>query len=51
VPVRLGNGDAARVEVLEGLSGGDRVVVRGGERLSAGQAVQVASSGGARSLT
>lgn len=51
VPVRLGNGDATRVEVLEGLSGGDRIVVRGGERLNAGQSVSVASTAVARSLT
>ena len=44
VPVQLGNGDATRVEVLRGLSGGDRVVVRGGERLNAGQPVKVASA-------
>ena len=51
VPVQLGNGDATRVEVLQGLSRGDRVVVRGGERLNAGQPVTVASTAVLRSLT
>lgn len=48
VAVRLGKGDASRVEVLDGLLAGDRIVVRGGERLTPGQPVRVASS--ARSL-
>lgn len=43
VPVRLGAGDVSRVEVLDGLQAGDRVVVRGGERLRDGQAVRVAT--------
>ncbi len=42
--VRLGRG-GAQVEVLEGLAPGDRVVVRGNERLRNGQAVRV--TGGA----
>lgn len=44
VPVRLGRGDGVRVEVVEGLASGDRVVVRGGERLSPGQLVRVAAA-------
>jgi RND family efflux transporter MFP subunit len=42
VVVRLGKGDASRVEVLDGLSAGDRIVVRGGERLTPGQPVRIA---------
>lgn len=44
VVVRLGNGSSDRVEVLGGLAVGDRVVVRGGERLRAGQAVTITTS-------
>lgn len=44
VVVRLGNGSSDRVEVLGGLVVGDRVVVRGGERLRAGQAVTITTS-------
>jgi RND family efflux transporter MFP subunit len=47
VPVRVGNGDASRVEVSGGLTVGDRVVVRGGERLRPGQTVTIATTGGA----
>jgi multidrug efflux pump subunit AcrA (membrane-fusion protein) len=47
VTVRVGNGDAKRVEVTGALAAGDRVIVRGGERLRPGQAVTVASTGGA----
>jgi RND family efflux transporter MFP subunit len=43
VVVRVGKGDAGRVEVLDGLAPGDRIVVRGGERLRPGQAVKVAA--------
>jgi len=45
VAVRVGNGDAKRVEITGSLVAGDRVVVRGGERLRAGQAVTIATSG------
>ena len=47
VTVRVGNGDAKKVEVTGGLAAGDRVVVRGGERLRPGQAVTVANTGAA----
>jgi len=42
IAVRVGNGDAQRVEVTGSLAAGDRVVVRGGERLRQGQLVKVA---------
>ncbi len=45
IVVRVGNGDAKRVEITGALAAGDRVVVRGGERLRAGQAVTIAASG------
>jgi multidrug efflux pump subunit AcrA (membrane-fusion protein) len=41
IAVRVGNGDAKRVEVTGSLAVGDRVVVRGGERLRPGQTVAV----------
>ncbi len=44
VAVRVGNGDSNRVEVMGGLAAGDRVVVRGGERLRPGQPVTIATS-------
>ena len=44
VAVRLGNGSSDRVEVQGGLVPGDRVIVRGGERLRAGQAVTITTS-------
>ncbi len=47
VPVRVGNGNAERVEISGPLAKGDRVVVRGGERLRPGQAVMIASTGAA----
>jgi RND family efflux transporter MFP subunit len=43
VAVQVGNGDSQRVEVSGGLAAGDRVVVRGGERLRQGQPVKVAA--------
>jgi len=49
VAVRLGNGDSERVEVTGGLAAGDRVVIRGGERLRAGQAVTITTSAAAAS--
>ena len=49
VPVRVGNGDKERVEVTGSLAAGDRVIVRGGERLRPGQAVKVAGSIGSKS--
>lgn len=45
VAVRVGNGDSRRVEITGALAAGDRVVVRGGERLRAGQAVTIATGG------
>jgi len=45
IAVRVGNGDSQRVEVTGGLAAGDRVIVRGGERLRPGQAVKVAGGG------
>lgn len=44
VAVRVGNGDSNRVEITGRLAAGDRVVVRGGERLRAGQTVVVTTS-------
>lgn len=43
IAVTLGKGDARRIEVLNGLSAGDRIVVRGGERLNPGQPVRIAA--------
>ncbi|MEX1993093.1 MAG: efflux RND transporter periplasmic adaptor subunit [Steroidobacteraceae bacterium] len=45
VAVRVGNGDAKRVEITGPLAAGDRVVVRGGERLRPGQTVTIATTG------
>ena len=50
IAVRVGNGDAKRVEVTGSLAAGDRVVVRGGERLRQGQSVKVAGSIGKKSV-
>jgi RND family efflux transporter MFP subunit len=49
VAVRIGNGDAKRVEITGGLADGDRVVVRGGERLRPGQALAITTSSAAAS--
>ena len=38
-PVRLGAQGESRIEVLEGLEEGDRIVVRGADRVSEGQQV------------
>ena len=46
ISVRVGNGDAERVEVVGGLAAGDRVIVRGAERLRPGQPVKVAAGPG-----
>ena len=48
IAVRVGNGDAERVEVSGTLVPGDRVIVRGGERLRAGQPVKVATGPGTK---
>ena len=44
IVVRVGNGDSKRVEVTGTLAAGDRVVVRGGERLKPGQSVKIAAT-------
>jgi multidrug efflux system membrane fusion protein len=49
VSVRVGNGDKERVEVTGSLAAGDRVIVRGGERLRPGQSVKIAGSLGSKS--
>jgi RND family efflux transporter MFP subunit len=46
IAVRVGNGDSQRVEVTGGLTAGDRVIVRGAERLRPGQPVKVAAGPG-----
>ena len=51
VAVRVGNGDSQRVEVSGSLAAGDRVVVRGGERLRQGQPVKVAGGAGTKSAS
>jgi RND family efflux transporter MFP subunit len=43
-PVKLGRG-GAQVEILDGIEPGDRVVVRGNERLRNGQAVRITDRG------
>ena len=48
IAVRVGNGDSQRVEVTGTLKAGDRVVVRGGERLRQGQPVKVAGGAGSK---
>ncbi|HEX9708000.1 MAG TPA: efflux RND transporter periplasmic adaptor subunit [Steroidobacteraceae bacterium] len=47
IAVRVGNGDSERVEITGRLAVGDRVVVRGGERLRPGQVVTIAKTGAA----
>lgn len=42
VPVRTGIGNGSRIEVKGDIEDGDRVVIRGGERLRPGQAVVIA---------
>jgi multidrug efflux pump subunit AcrA (membrane-fusion protein) len=49
VSVRVGSGDKERVDVTGPLAAGDRVIVRGGERLRPGQQVKVAGSIGSKS--
>jgi multidrug efflux pump subunit AcrA (membrane-fusion protein) len=39
--VRIGRGIGNKFEILEGLKGGEKVVVRGNERLGAGGTVKV----------
>lgn len=42
-PIRVGFNDGKNVEVLEGLTAGDRVIIAGKRKLSDGQIVQVAT--------
>jgi RND family efflux transporter MFP subunit len=48
IAVRVGNGDSQRVEITGRLAVGDRVVVRGGERLRPGQVVTIATGSGTK---
>jgi RND family efflux transporter MFP subunit len=48
IAVRVGSGDSERVEVTGSIAAGDRVVVRGGERLRPGQALKVAGGSGSK---
>jgi hypothetical protein len=41
IPVRVGAGRASEVEIVGDVCEGDRIVIRGGERLQPGQAVTV----------
>jgi RND family efflux transporter MFP subunit len=43
IAVRVGSGDRERVEVTGSLAAGDRVIVRGGERLRPGQPIKIAA--------
>jgi RND family efflux transporter MFP subunit len=49
IAVRVGSGDRERVEVTGGLAAGDRVIVRGGERLRPGQPIKIAAAGATKS--
>ena len=46
IAVRDGTGESEQVEITGSLAAGDRVVVRGGERLRAGQPVKIATGPG-----
>jgi len=48
IAVRVGNGDSQRVEITGRLEVGDRVVVRGGERLRPGQVVKISTGAGTK---
>jgi RND family efflux transporter MFP subunit len=48
IAVRVGSGDSERVEITGPIAVGDRVVVRGGERLRPGQALKVAGGPGSK---
>jgi RND family efflux transporter MFP subunit len=48
IAVRVGSGDSERVEITGRIAAGDRVVVRGGERLRPGQALKVAGGPGSK---
>ena len=47
-PVELGEAFGLRFEVLKGLKPGDRVVIRGNERLRPGQKIRIQSADGGR---
>ena len=47
-PVELGEAFGLRFEVLKGLEPGDRVVIRGNERLRPGQLIQIQSADSGR---
>ncbi len=51
IVVRVGSGDRERVEVTGGLAAGDRVIVRGGERLRPGQPVKIAAAPATKSAS
>jgi RND family efflux transporter MFP subunit len=44
IPVRVGAGRESEVEIVGEVVAGDRIVIRGGERLQPGQAVKIQSS-------
>ncbi|MBT8062813.1 MAG: efflux RND transporter periplasmic adaptor subunit, partial [Gammaproteobacteria bacterium] len=44
IPVRTGIGNGARIEVQGDIADGDRIVIRGGERLRPGQSVVIQDS-------
>jgi multidrug efflux pump subunit AcrA (membrane-fusion protein) len=48
IAVRVGSGDSERVEITGSLAAGDRVIVRGGERLRPGQPVKIAAGPGTK---
>jgi hypothetical protein len=48
IAVRVGNGDSERVEITGRIAAGDRVVVRGGERLRQGQLVKISTGSGTK---
>lgn len=41
LPVEVGSGDSDYIEIIGGIQAGDRIIIRGGERLRAGQRVKV----------
>jgi RND family efflux transporter MFP subunit len=51
IAVRVGSGDSERVEVTGSLAAGDRVIVRGGERLRPGQPVKIATAPATKSAS
>jgi hypothetical protein len=44
IPVQVGPGRASEVEIIGAVAAGDRIVIRGGERLQPGQVVAVQAS-------